>query len=383
MDFTLTETQADLQALAAEFAEKVVAPRAHQIDERNEWFPDVIREAGQAGFLGMEMDEELGGIGADTASLMLTTIEIARRSASVANVVSAIRLHIKLLRRFGTPEQQQRWLPTLISGEEIGGFAITEPGAGSDVSSVRTRAVRDGDGWRLDGNKAFITLAPVSDMMVVLAVTEPEKKSRGMTCFIVEKGTPGLSVGKQEKLIGQRGVPLAEVSFDGVWVPAANQFGAYNEGFKVMMAGLDSTRLEVAALALGISRAALEESSRYAASREQFGQPIGQFQGVGFMLAEMATEYEAGLLLTLKAAKMKDDGVPFTKEASMAKYYTTDNAMRHAVNAVQIFGGYGCSQEYPVERLMRDIKPAQIYDGTSQVHRMIIARKLLSEYGGL
>lgn len=271
-------------------------------------------------------------------------------------------------------------MEALSSGRKIGGFAITEPGSGSDISSIKTTAVRRGDRWVINGQKIFITLAPVSDMMIVLTSTDPSKGSRGQTCFIVEKGTPGLTVGPKDPMMGQHGVPISQLFFDNCEVPAENLFGEEGQGFKIMMAGLDGTRLDIAALSLGISQAAFEQAAAYAATRQQFGQPIGNYQGIGFMLAEMATEIDAGRLLMYRAARMRDDGIPFTKEASMAKYFCADNAMRHTVNALQIFGGYGYSKEYPLERYVRDVKVCQIYDGTSQIHRMIIARKILQEF---
>ena len=380
MDFKPTEAEQMICDMARQFAVEFVAPRAKEIDEKDEFFPDLVRTAGDLGLLLMELPESDGGAECGTLAAVMSGEEIGRVSAAVCNVVGAIRLHLNLLSKFGTPSQKERWIEALGSGRRIGGFAITEPGAGSDVSSIKTTAVQKGDRWVINGQKVFITLAPASDMMIVLTSTDPSKGSRGQTCFIVEKGTPGFSVGPKEPMMGQHGIPVGQVFFDSCEVPAENMFGLEGQGFKIMMAGLDGTRLDIAALSLGLSQAAFELAASYAASRKQFGQPIGEFEGIGFMLAEMATEIDAGRLLLYRAARMRDEGVPFTKEASMAKFYCADNAMRHTTNAVQIFGGYGYSKEYPLERFMRDVKICQIYDGTSQIHRLIIARKILQEY---
>lgn len=380
MDFHPTESEQMIRDMARQFAVEHVQPRAKEIDEKDEFFPDLVRTAGDLGLLTMELPEEEGGAASGTLAAVMCGEEIGRVNAAVCNVVGAIRLHLSLLSKFGTPAQKERWIEALGSGRKIGGFAITEPGSGSDVSSIKTTAVRRGDGWVINGQKIFITLAPASDMMIVLTSADPSKGSRGQTCFIVEKGTPGLTVGPKEPMMGQHGVPVSQVFFDECEVPAENMFGQEGQGFKIMMAGLDGTRLDIAALSLGLSQAAFEMAAGHAVSRKQFGQAIGEFQGVGFMLAEMATEIDAGRLLTYRAARMRDEGTSFTREASMAKYFCADNAMRHTTNAVQIFGGYGYSREYPLERFMRDTKICQIYDGTSQIHRMIIARSILKEY---
>ena len=380
MDFNPTEPERMIRELARQFATEHVAPRAREIDEKDEFFPDLVRTAGDLGLLAMELPESEGGANCGTLAAVMSSEEIGRVSAAVCNVISAVRLHINLIHRFGTRAQKDRWLEALGSGRQIGGFAITEPGAGSDVASIKTTAVRRGDRWVLNGQKIFITLAPVSDMMIVLASTDPSKGSRGQSCFLVERSSPGLTIGPKERMMGQHGVPVGQVFFDECEVPAENLLGEEGQGFKIMMAGLDGTRLDVAALSLGLSQAAFELAARYAATRQQFGQPIGNFQGVGFVLAEMATEIDAGRLLLYRAARMRDAGLPFTREASMAKYFCSDNAMKHTTSAVQIFGGYGYSKEYPLERFMRDAKVCQIYDGTSQIHRLIIARSILKEH---
>lgn len=380
MNFQADERTQEICRMVRNFAVEVVAPRAKEIDQKDEFFPDIVQKAGDLGILSMELPEEEGGISSGTLAAVMCNEEIARASAAVSNVIGAIRLHLFLLHRFGSEAQKSRWIPALSTGRQIGGFAITEPESGSDAASIKTSAVRQGDHWVINGRKCFITLAPVSDMLIVLTSTDKTKGVHGLTCFIVEKGAPGLTIGPKEPMMGQHGVPVSSVYFDDCIVPAENMLGEEGQGFKIMMSGLDGTRLDVAACSLGLSQAAFELASNYAANRKQFGQPIGNFQGVGFMLAEMATEIDAGRLLLYRAAQYRDAGIPFTKEASMAKYFCSDNAMRHTTNAVQIFGGYGYSKEYPLERFMRDAKICQIYDGTSQIHRLIITRKILQEY---
>jgi len=380
MDLDPTEAERMIRELARRFAVEHVEPRAREIDEKDEFFPDLVYLAGDLGLLGMELPEEEGGANSGTLAAVMSGEEIGRVSAGVCAVISSIRLHVSLIHRFGSPAQKTRWLKALSSGREIGGFAITEPGAGSDVAGIKTTAVRRGDRWMINGQKVLITLAPVSQMMIVLTSTDPSKGSRAHTCFIVEKGTPGLTVGPKEPMMGHHGMPSAEVFFEDCAVPTENMLGEEAQGFKIMMSALDGTRLDAAALSLGLSQAAYEQAAAYAVTRQQFGRPIGDFQGVSFMLAEMATEIDAGRLLLYRAARMRDLGVPFAKEASMAKYFCADNAMRHTTDAVQIFGGYGYTKAYPLERFMRDAKACQIYDGTSQIHRMIIARRVLQQF---
>ena len=328
----------------------------------------------------MELPVRAGGINSGTIAATIAAQEFARINAAVCNILGAIRLHVSLIHRFGSATQQSRWLGPLTSGTEIAGFAITEPGAGSDVASLATMATRDGDDYIINGQKVFITLAPASDMMIVLTSTDPSLGSRGQTCFIVERGNPGLQIGPKEPMMGQHGVPVGSVYFDNCRVPASSMLGELGQGFKVMMSGLDGTRLDIAALALGLSQAAYEQAGAHAATRQQFGRKIGEFQGIGFLLAEMATEIDAGRFLLYHAAALRDARKPFTKEASMAKYFCADNAMKHTTDAVQIFGGSGYTKAGPVERLMRDAKICQIYDGTSQIHRMIIARQIMGEF---
>jgi alkylation response protein AidB-like acyl-CoA dehydrogenase len=380
MNFQPTEEQQSIRNLARRFAVEKIAPQVKRIEEADEFFPDIVRAAGELGFLGMELPESAGGINSGTIAATMATQEFARVNAAVCNVLGAIRLHVGLIHRFGSEAQKSQWLASLTAGTLIGGFAITEPGSGSDVASLATIAIRDGDDYIINGQKIFITLAPACDMMIVLTSTDPSLGSRGQTCFIVERNNPGLHIGPKEPMMGQHGIPVGAVYFENCRVPASSMLGALGQGFKIMMSGLDGTRLDIAALALGLSQAAYEHAATHAASRQQFGRKIGDFQGVGFMLAEMATEIDAGRFLLYHAGALREAGKPFTKEASMAKYFCADNAMRHTTDAVQILGGLGYTKAYPMERLMRDAKICQIYDGTSQIHRLIIARQIMHEF---
>jgi alkylation response protein AidB-like acyl-CoA dehydrogenase len=380
MDFEPTKEQQSIRDVARRFAVEVIAPRVQRIEEADEFFPDIVRAAGDLGFLAMELPESAGGSNSGTIAATMAAQEFARINAAVCNVLGAIRLHVALVYRFGSEAQKERWLGPLTSGTEIGGFAITEPDAGSDIASLATSAVRDGDDYIINGQKIFITLAPASDMMIALTSTDRSLGNRGQSCFIVERNNPGLRIGPKEPMLGQHGVPVSAVYFDNCRVPASSMLGSLGQGFKIMMSGLDGTRLDIAALALGLSQAAYEQAATHAASREQFGHKIGDFQGVGFMLAEMATEIDAGRFLLYHAAALRDAGKPFTKQASMAKYFCADNAMRHTTDAVQILGGLGYSKAGGVERLMRDAKICQIYDGTSQIHRWIITRQIMREF---
>lgn len=380
MQFDLAPEDEALRDLAAQFAAEFLAPHAREWDERDEFDHRILTRAGELGLLNLELPEEWGGVEASTVSSVLTSIEIAKASAAACNMIGAVRLHLNLLNRFGTDEQKRKWIPLLSSGEKIAAFAMTEPGAGSDVAGIATRAVRDGDHYVINGGKIFITLGPVADLVILLCYTDPDKKQKGLSVVLVERGTPGLEVGPKEPMMGQHGIPVGALYFSDCRVPVTNVLGKEGEGMKIMLSGLDGTRTEIAALALGLSQAAYEHAAAHAARRQAFGQPIGEFQGVGFMLAEMWTEIEAGRLLTLRAAMKRDSGQRSSLEASMAKYYCTDNAMKHTTNAVQIFGGAGYSREYPLERFMRDAKITQIYDGTSQIHKLILSRAILDKF---
>lgn len=378
MDFNLTKDQRDLQQMVRDFAENEIAPIAAQIDASDEFPRELIRKMGELGLLGIPIPEEYDGVGADFLSYMLAIEEISYASASVG-VILAVHTSVGTMPilNFGSEEQKQKYVPRLAAGELIGAFGLTEPGAGSDASGIRTRAVKQGDTYVLNGSKIFITNGEVADIFIVFAVTDPEAGVKGVSAFIVERGTPGFSIGKKEHKMGMNGSGTVELIFDNAEVPATQLLGAEGMGFTVAMSNLDGGRIGIGAQALGIARAAFDAARAYVQQREQFGRPIADFQAVQFMLADMATRIESSRLLIYNAAALRQAKLPVSKQASMAKYYATDTAMAVATDAVQLFGGYGYSKEYPVERYMRDAKVTQIYEGTNQIQRLVVAKNLM------
>ena len=377
MSIELTEEQLATQDAVRAFVRKELEPAAAEIDEKDEYPEKIVKGLAGLGVLGMEVAPEYGGTEADSISGALVCQEVAWGSASVGNIVSAIRLNTFLINKFGTEAVKKRWLPSMVQGKKLASFAITEPSAGSDVSSIRTTATREGDEYVIHGGKVFITLAPVADGFITLCYLDKSKGTRGMATVLVERDRPGVSIGKHERKLGQLGNPVAAVDFDHVRVPAENLLGAEGQGFKIMMTGLDVTRIDIAAIGLGLSQAALDASRNYALQRVQFEQALAKFQAIQFKLADMATDIEAGKWLTYRACTLRDQGVRYTREAAMAKLFCTDNCMRHTTEAVQVFGGYGYTKDYPVERFFRDAKLTQIYDGTSEIQRIVIARSVL------
>lgn len=377
MDFELTTEQREMRELVRKFAKEEIAPRAADIDETDTFPRDLVRKMGHLGLMGLPIPEEYGGVGADFLSYMLAIEEISYASAALG-VILAVHTSVGSfpILYFGTEEQKQRYLPKLTSGEHIGAFALTEPGAGSDAGGIRTRAVRDGDHYVLNGNKIFITNGGEADVYCVFAVTDAKRGSRGVTAFLVDKDTHGFRLGKKERKMGLNGSATAELLFDDAKVPVENRLGQENEGFVIAMRLLNGGRIGIAAQALGISRAAFDAANRYVRQRKQFSQEVFQFQGVQFMLADMATKIEAARWLVYHAAQMKEEDRDCAREASMAKVFATDTAMQVTTDAVQLFGGYGYVKEYPVERYMRDAKVTQIYEGTNQIQRIVIARHL-------
>ncbi|MCG0278273.1 MAG: acyl-CoA dehydrogenase [Thermanaeromonas sp.] len=378
MDLNLTKSQRMIRQMVREFAEKEVAPGASERDSTGEFPWEIVKKMARYNMLGIPFPEEYGGAGADTLSYIITVEELARVCAATAVIVSA---HTSLcahpIYQFGTEEQKQRFLVPLAQGNRLGAFALTEPNAGTDAASIRTTATRQGDSYILNGNKIFITNGGVADIYIVLAKTDPSKGARGITAFIVEKGTPGFSFGKKEDKLGIRASSTTELIFQNCRIPVENRLGEEGEGFKIAMQTLDGGRIGIAAQAVGIAQACLDACLRYAKEREQFGKPIGSFQAIQWMLADMATQVEAARLLTYRAAWLKDNKQPFSKEAAMAKLYASEVAMQQAIKAVQIHGGYGYMKDYPVERFFRDAKITEIYEGTSEVQRMVIASHLL------
>lgn len=380
MYFTLSDEQKMLHQMVKNFAEEVVKPIASHIDRTDEFPREIFNKAGELGLLAINFPEEYGGAGFDTVSAVLASIEIGSVSAAVANIFSSIRHHLFCLYHYGTEEQKKTYMPRMAKGEIIGSFALSESDAGSDPSSMKTYARLDGDEYVINGTKMWITLGPVADFTIVFAVTDETMKNKGISAFIVEKDTPGLSVGKREEKMGQKGNPVSELIFENVRVPKTNMLGKKGEGLKIALHSLDSGRIEVAALAVGLMQAALKDSVTYAESRVQFGQKISKFQLIQALIAEMATDYEAAKLLTYQAAVKKDKGEVFTREASIAKWFATEAAMKHTTNAIQIHGGYGYCKDYNVERYFRDAKLTQIFEGTNQIQQLVIAREVIKQF---
>ena len=378
MQFQLTEEQKTMQKLVRDFAKKRVAPGAAERDEKEEFSREITDEMGEMGFAGICFPEKYGGANSDVLSYILAVEELSRADAGVGITLSAtVSLCAWPIYNFGTEEQKQKYLVPLAEGTKQGAFGLTEPNAGTDAASQQTVAVVDGDNYILNGSKIFITNAGEAEVYVVFAMTDKTKGVKGITAFILEKGMPGFTFGKKEHKMGIHSSMTNELIFQDVKVPKTNMLGKEGEGFQIAMATLDGGRIGVAAQALGIAQAALEHAVHYAKERVQFGKAIAANQAIGFMLADMATKVEAARLMVYRAASLKDQGLSYSKEAAMAKMYASDVAMEVSTDAVQIFGGYGYSREYPVERLMRDAKITQIYEGTNQVQRMVISGSLL------
>jgi acyl-CoA dehydrogenase len=378
MDFQLSEEHVMMQKMVREFALKEVAPTAAERDEQERFDRTIFNKMAELGLTGIPWPEEVGGVGADFLSYVIAVEELSRVCASTGVTLSA---HISLaswpIYAFGTDEQKERFLRPLAEGTKIGAYGLTEPGSGSDAAGMKTTAVRDGDEYVLNGSKIFITNGGEAEIYVVFAVTDPAKKHRGITAFIVEKGTPGFSFGKKEKKLGIRSSPTLEILFDNCRIPVENRLGAEGEGFKIAMKTLDGGRNGIAAQAVGIAQGALDAALAYAKERVQFGQPIAKLQAIQFKLADMATKIEAARLLTYQAAWLESQGLPYGKASAMAKMFAADVAMEVTTEAVQVFGGYGYTREYPVERMMRDAKITQIYEGTNEIQRVVIANHLL------
>jgi alkylation response protein AidB-like acyl-CoA dehydrogenase len=376
--YTIPREYLDFRDTIAQIARERIAPRAAEIDEKAEYPHDLRRLLAEQDVLGLPFDTEYGGTGTGTLMLNIAIEEIAKACASTALILMINELGTLPIKLFGTEELKARFLPRCASGEWSPAFALSEPDAGSDPGGMRTRAVRDGEEWVIDGTKNWITNLGIADFYVVFAVTDPQAgHSRGITAFVVEADRPGFSVGKLEHKLGIRGSPTGQPVFDGVRVPDANVVGEVGRGFQVAMATLDRSRLGAAAQALGIAQGATDSAAAYARERRQFGQPINSFQAIQFKLADMETQCAAGRELLYQACAKVDRGDPeLGKYTSMAKLFCSDAAMRVTVEAVQILGGYGYVKEYPVERMMRDAKITQIYEGTNEIQRLVIARTM-------
>jgi len=382
MNFELTEQQEMLRALTREFADGEIAPLADEIDT-TESIPESLRQKlRENNYFGLLIPEEYGGVGVDAVGYVVVMEELARASAAVAITVS---VHNSVaagpICRFGSDDQKKRWLPELAKGK-LGAFALTEPGSGSDAAALITRAEKNGGDYVLNGSKTFVTNGQFADLFVLMARTSQESKHRGITAFLIERDAPGLKIGKTIDKMGIRGSDTVELALDNCRVPERNRLLEEGHGFRVAMQTLDGGRIGVAAQALGIAQASLEAASRYARDRYQFGHPIADFQAIQWMIADMKTEIEAARLLTLQAAWMKDQGIPYAPHASMAKLKSSAVAQMAADRAVQIHGGYGYTREFPVERFYRDAKVTELYEGTSEIQRIVIANSVLHPKDG-
>lgn len=381
MDLALNETQKLIQQTARDYATRVIAPQAAEIDEKERFPREILKGLAELGLMAVNVPEEVGGSGAGVVSYALAMQEVARACASTAVTMAVTNMVGEVIAAFGTPEQRARYCPKLASGEyAAGAFALSEPGAGSDPGGMSTTATRDGDHWVLDGAKQWITSGAHAGVFVVWARTGPRDThpgTRGISCFLVEGGTPGLKIGRAEDKMGIRGSNTVALSFEGCRVPASALFGDLNGGFKIAMMALDGGRIGISSQAIGIARAALDESVQYAKDRRAFDKPIGDFQAIQWKLADMRTELDAAHLLCMRAAWLKESKRTFSREASMAKLFASEAAVRICNEAVQIHGGYGYIREFAAERHLRDVRVTMIYEGTSEVQRIVVARSLI------
>jgi len=376
--FTLTEDQEALRREIRDFAAREIAPNVLRWDEASEFPMDVVKQLGQMGLLGVIFPSEYGGAGLGYVDYMLAIEELSAVDGSIGIIVAAHNSlctnHIFLA---GSEAQRKKYLPRLATGQHLGAWGLTEPGSGSDASAARTTAVRKGDHWILNGTKTFITNGHYADVSVIIAVTNREEGTHGLSAFIVEKGAPGFRPGKKENKLGLRASDTSELIFEDCTIPAENLLGEEGEGFVDAMRTLDGGRISIAALSLGIGRGALDASVKYVKQRKQFGKAIAEFQGIQWKLADMATELDAARLLTLRAAVLKDGGQRVTQESAMAKLYASEVAVKICNEAVQLHGGYGFIKDYPVEKFYRDVKLCTIGEGTSEIQRMVIGREIL------
>jgi alkylation response protein AidB-like acyl-CoA dehydrogenase len=376
--FTLTDDQEQLRREIRDFAAREIAPNVSRWDEASEFPHDVVRQLGQMGLLGVIFPPELGGAGLGYVDYMLAIEELSAVDGSIGIIVAAHNSlctnHIFLA---GSDVQREKYIPRLATGQHLGAWGLTEPGSGSDAGAARTSATRTTKGWVLNGNKTFITNGHYADVSVIIAVTDKSQGTKGLSAFIVEKGTPGFRPGKKENKLGLRASDTSELIFEDCEIPAENLLGKEGEGFVDAMRTLDGGRISIAALSLGIAKGALDASVKYVKERRQFGKAIAEFQGIQWKLADMATELEAARLLTLRAAVLKDAGHRVTQESAMAKLYASEVAVKICNEAVQLHGGYGFIKDYPVEKFYRDVKLCTIGEGTSEIQRMVIAREIL------
>ncbi|MGE5403880.1 MAG: acyl-CoA dehydrogenase [Candidatus Saccharibacteria bacterium] len=376
MNFDLTQEQEMVVKMARDVVNEVIGPRAAKVDETGEYPEDNIKILGELGLMGLTINEEYGGIKVDTATYAMIVEELGKGCASTASIMNIHSTTSCLtIGRFGNEEQKKRFLPRLAAGR-VGAFALTEADSGSDAGSIKTTAVLDGDSYVLNGTKCFISNSGPAEIYTIFAKTDKNSGTKGISAFLVEAGTPGLTVGKHENKMGIRGSITCELIIDNLRIPKENLLGEEGKGFKIAMSVLDNARLGAGAMAVGIAQAAFDTALAYAKERKQFGKPIIEFQGIGFMLADMAMQIESARGLVYKAACLDDAGKPYGKEAAMAKCFASDMAVQVCLNAIQILGGYGYMKDYPTERYLRDAKILQIYEGTNQIQRVVITNYL-------
>lgn len=381
MNFSLNKDQILLKQTIRDFVEKEVIPYAKEWDEKEEVPLNTLKKLGSMGIMGVTIDQKYGGAGLDTVSIAVIIEELARGDGSLALTVAAHNgLGSGHISRFGTEEQKQKYLPDLADGKKIAGWALTEPGSGSDAAGMKTVAKKNGNDWVLNGTKMFITNGSIGETFVVLAVTAPEKRQKGITAFILEKGDKGFRAGKKLQKMGMRSSDTSELILEDVKIPDSRRLGELNQGFINTLMILDKGRVSVGALAVGLAQAALDESLKYVHQRETFGKQLKDHEVIRFMLADMALEIDTARLLVYRAAALAAEGKPFTLEASMAKLFASEMSMRACNKAIQIHGGYGYIREFPLERYLRDAKLCEIGEGTSEVQRLVIARELLKQY---
>jgi alkylation response protein AidB-like acyl-CoA dehydrogenase len=380
MSYKLTDEQLMIQAMVREFSRKVVAPEAAERDQSKEFPAQILKKMGELGFMGMMIPPEYGGEGADTISYVLALSEIAYSCASTAVVMSVHNSIVcESMLHFGTEDQKKRYLKSLAAGKIIGAFALTEPHAGSDPVAQTTTAVRDGDSYVINGTKRFISTGKNAGLVIVTAKTDETLRHKGISAFIIPRKTPGLVIGRTEDKLGLRASDTTDLIFEDCRVPAENLLGQEGEGFRIVMKGLDSGRIGIAAQSVGVAQAALDAAVKYAKERDQFGQKISKFQGLRWIIADMATEIEAARQLMLSAASMKDRGEKYTAQASMAKLFASEMVNRITAKALQMHGGYGFIKDYPVERFFRDARVFTIYEGTSEIQRIVISDHILKD----
>ena len=380
MDFDLTEEQKMLQTTLRDFAEKEIATAAARVDRTGEFPAEELKKIADLGLFGLTVPEKYGGSGRGLVDLCIAVEELARASAAIDNYLRiSLSLAIVPVMEYGTEAQKKKYLPPHAAGEKMACFALTEAGAGSDPAGMETTAARRKDGYVINGNKLFISIGDKAEIVVVFATTDKSLRQRGITAFVMDKDTPGFSVGKHEDKMGLHGLSSVELIFQDCFVPGENRLGEEGQGLRIALDALDVSRVTIGAEAVGISRAAYEAALNYAKERQQFGHPIADFQAIQWMLADMATQIDAARLLTLRAAYLSDCGRPFVREAAMAKVFASEVSNFVTDKALQIHGGYGYTRDYPVERYFRDAKITEIYEGTSEIMRMTIARSLLRE----